>query len=58
MKKTYPMTVMTLFSLSVAFWSMTGRAEQDPQDPPQEGVATKAAEKIRRLGSRDQERDS
>jgi hyperosmotically inducible periplasmic protein len=49
MKKTYRITAMTLLSLGVAFWSMTGRAQQDPQDP-QEGVATKAAEKIDEVG--------
>jgi hyperosmotically inducible periplasmic protein len=49
MKKTYQTAIMTLMSVGVAFWSMTGRAQQDPQDP-QEGVATKAAEKIDDLG--------
>ena len=49
MKKTYRTAVMTLLSLGVALWSMTGRAQQDPQDP-QEGVATKAAEKIDDFG--------
>ncbi len=29
---------------------MTGRAQQDPQDSPQEGVATKAAEKLDDFG--------
>ena len=49
MKKINRIAVMTMLSLGVAFWSMTGRAQQDPQDPP-EGVATKAAEKIDDLG--------
>ena len=49
MKKTYRMGVMTLLSLGVAFWSMTGRASQNLQDS-QEGVATKAAEKIDEVG--------
>src|ERR1700678_4496488 len=49
MKKTYQTAIMTLLSVGVVFWSMTGRAQQDPQDP-QEGVATKAAEKIDDLG--------
>ena len=49
MKKSFPMMVMTLTSLSAAFWSMTGRAQPGPQDP-QEGVATKAAEKIDEVG--------
>ena len=54
MKKTYRMGVMTLLSLGVAFWSMTGRAKQDLQDP-QEGVATKAAEKIDEVVARSSE---
>ena len=50
MKKVYQVTVMALVSLSVAFWAISGRAQQGPQDPQQEGVATKAAEKIDEVG--------
>jgi hyperosmotically inducible protein len=49
MKKTIRLMGMTLLSLGVAFWSMTGRAQPEYQDP-QEGVATKAAEKIDEVG--------
>jgi hyperosmotically inducible periplasmic protein len=49
MKKTYQLAVMTSLSLCVALWAMTSRAQQDPQDP-QEGVATKAAEKLDEFG--------
>ena len=41
---------ITVVALSALFWSMNGRAQQDPQDPPQEGVATKAAEKLDDVG--------
>jgi hyperosmotically inducible periplasmic protein len=51
MKKTYRVAVMTSLSIGVAFWSMTGRAQQEaPQEPQQEGVATKAAEKLDDVG--------
>jgi hyperosmotically inducible protein len=51
MKKTYRVVAMTLLSILVAFWSMVGRAQQEtPQEPQQEGVATKAAEKIDDVG--------
>jgi hyperosmotically inducible periplasmic protein len=49
MNKTYRIAVMTMLSSGAAFWSVAGRAQQDPQDP-QEGVATKAAEKIDEVG--------
>jgi hyperosmotically inducible periplasmic protein len=49
MKRTYRTAIMTLLSVAAAFWSMTGRAQQDPLEP-QEGVATKAAEKIDDFG--------
>ena len=51
MKKSVRMIAMTLLSISAAFWSMAGRAQQDtPQEPQQEGVATKAAEKLDDVG--------
>jgi hyperosmotically inducible protein len=51
MKKTYRVVAMSLLSIGAAFWSMAGRAQQDPaQDPQQEGVATKAAEKLDDVG--------
>ena len=39
-----------LLPAGLAFLSMTGHAQQDFQDPPPEGVATKAAEKIDEVG--------
>jgi hyperosmotically inducible protein len=50
MKKTYRMVVLAAAASGVALWSMTGQAQQDYQDPPQEGVATKAAEKLDEVG--------
>jgi hyperosmotically inducible periplasmic protein len=50
MRKTYRVAGTTMVALGVAFWSMSGRANQDPQDAPQDGVATKAAEKLDDLG--------
>ena len=50
MKKSLPMMVTTMVCVNVAFWSMTGRAQPEPQDPQQEGVATKAAEKLDDFG--------
>jgi hyperosmotically inducible periplasmic protein len=51
MKKTYRVVAMTLLSILVAFWSMVGQAQQEtPQEPQQEGVATKAAEKLDDVG--------
>src|SRR5258708_36050063 len=51
MKKTYRVVAMTLLSILVAFWSMVVRAQQEtPQEPQQEGVATKAAEKLDDVG--------
>ena len=49
MKRTYRTAVVTLLSSGLALWTMTGRAQPGPQDP-QEGVATKAAEKIDEVG--------
>ena len=49
MKKSFPMMVMMTAFLSVALWSMTGRAQPGAQDP-QEGIATKAAEKLDDFG--------
>jgi osmotically-inducible protein OsmY len=49
MKKVFQMTMLAIISSGAALWSMNGRAQQDPQDPP-EGVATKAAEKIDEVG--------
>jgi hyperosmotically inducible protein len=51
MKKLHAVTAVTLFGLSAAFWGVASRAQQDPpQDPPQEGVAVKAAEKLDEVG--------
>jgi hyperosmotically inducible protein len=51
MKKTVRVIAMTLLSIGGAFWSMAGRAQQEaPQEPQQEGVATKAAEKLDDVG--------
>jgi hyperosmotically inducible protein len=50
MKKSLQMMTLSMVCLNVAFWSMTGRAQPGPQDPPQEGVATKAAEKLDEFG--------
>jgi hyperosmotically inducible periplasmic protein len=50
MKKTIRTAGMSAVALGVAFSSMTGHAQQDPQDAPQDGVATKAAEKLDEVG--------
>ena len=50
MKKSLQTVVATMVCLTVSFWSMTGRAGPDPQVPQQEGVATKAAEKLDEVG--------
>ena len=51
MKKTYRVVAMMFLSIGAAFWSMAGRAQQEaPQDPQQDGVATKAAEKLDEVG--------
>ena len=50
MKKSLPMMVTAMVCVNVAFWSLTGRAQPEPQDPQQEGVATKAAEKLDDFG--------
>ena len=50
MKKSLQMMVATMVCLNLAVWSMTGRAQPEPQDPQQEGVATKAAEKLDEFG--------
>jgi hyperosmotically inducible protein len=51
MKKTYRAVAMTLLAIGLAFFSMAGRAQQEtPQEPQQDGVATKAAEKLDDVG--------
>ncbi len=50
MKITYRIVGIVLVAMCTAFWSMNGRAGQDPQNPPQEGVATKAAERLDEVG--------
>jgi hyperosmotically inducible periplasmic protein len=50
MKKSLPMIVTAMVCVNVVFWSLTGRAQPEPQDPQQEGVATKAAEKLDDFG--------
>ena len=50
MKKSLQMMMVSIVCLNVAFWSMTGWAQPEPQDPQQEGVATKAAEKLDEFG--------
>jgi hyperosmotically inducible periplasmic protein len=50
MKKSLQMMVATMVCLDVAVWSMTGQAQPEPQDPQQEGVATKAAERLDDFG--------
>ena len=50
MKKVYRIAGIAMIGASASFWSMKGWARQDPQDAPQEGVATKAAEKLDDVG--------
>jgi hyperosmotically inducible protein len=50
MKKAHRALRILTVAWGVAFWSITGSAQQDPQGLPQEGVATKAAEKLDDVG--------
>ncbi len=50
MKRISRIVSVALMAVGLAFASMTGYAQQDLQDPPPEGVATKAAEKIDEVG--------
>jgi hypothetical protein len=47
MKKRHAITAMMLFGLGTAFWSLVARAQQDP---PQDGVAARAGEKLDEVG--------
>jgi hyperosmotically inducible periplasmic protein len=47
MKRTHGVSALALLTLSVGFWSVASRAQQEPQ---QEGVAAKAGEKLDEVG--------
>jgi hypothetical protein len=49
MSKTHGLLAVATFALTGALWSMGGRAQQEP---PPEGVAAKAGEKIDEVGRR------
>ncbi|HKI18070.1 MAG TPA: BON domain-containing protein, partial [Isosphaeraceae bacterium] len=47
MKRMHGAAALTMLTLSVGFWSVASRAQQEPQ---QEGVAAKAGEKLDEVG--------